>query len=74
MRKVCDECNLAKDLDQFWKNKAKPDGYFSKCINCCRTRRRSNCSKKGTGDGYANNVLASLRDSDDFKGVSGHDY
>jgi hypothetical protein len=74
MKKKCIECGFTKDIDEFWKDTAKPDGHMSKCNNCCRTRRRAAYSKKSTGEGYASSVIASLMHSDDSKGVHGDDY
>ena len=73
MKKKCNECGILKDPEQFGKQKAQDDGLYQKCILCCRTRGKAINSRKGSGDGYAASVLASLRDSDEHRGVSGRD-
>lgn len=39
-KKQCSKCRDRKDLSQFWKNKASPDGYDWKCKKCSREPAR----------------------------------
>ena len=47
--KVCKECNLEKEIKDFYKHKAMADGYLNKCIECVKARvikhRESNLEK-----------------------------
>jgi hypothetical protein len=38
--KICCECNIEKDLDQFSKNKNIKDGFNNRCKICCSIRNR----------------------------------
>ena len=31
LTKICNTCNINKDISLFWKNKAKPDWYDREC-------------------------------------------
>jgi hypothetical protein len=46
--KICCECNIEKDLDQFSKNKNIKDGFNNRCKICCsiRNRKRYELKKK----------------------------
>ena len=36
--KVCRECNVEKDLSNFYKHSAMADGHLNKCIECVKAR------------------------------------
>jgi hypothetical protein len=38
--KICCECNIEKDLDQFSKNKNIKDGFNNRCKICCSIRNK----------------------------------
>lgn len=42
MAKTCSSCGLVKDLEAFPKNKASPDGHYSKCKACRAITAKAN--------------------------------
>lgn len=39
--KICTKCRVEKGLTDFFKDKAKPDGHYSSCKECCRVYKQS---------------------------------
>ena len=67
--KKCNECRRELNIRLFWKRKDTPDGYFSKCINCCKTRKKAIRSRWKSGQSYADKILSDLQTYDEKKGV-----
>lgn len=44
--KICTKCKVEKGLTDFFKDKVKPDGYYSSCKECCKAYKQSEAYKK----------------------------
>ena len=45
--KICRRCLRTKPLDQFWRNRAHPDGHCSWCKDCMHKHRGENVMSHG---------------------------
>lgn len=53
MKKRCVTCKQEKDLDEFWKNKSRPDGKHSQCISCIKAAYKPKTKEKANRDAKA---------------------
>ena len=45
MTKICNKCNIEKNITEFNKNKRIKDGYFNTCKKCRKIQRKKNEKK-----------------------------
>lgn len=45
MKKICKDCNLEKDIKEFYKHPQTKDGYLNKCKDCVRQRVKNHRDK-----------------------------
>ena len=68
--KVCNECQVKKPLDGFYKHAAMADGHLNKCIDCVRARiakhREANLEKIREYDRRRSNQLHRVKAREEY--------
>jgi superfamily II helicase len=64
--KTCKKCLIAKELTEFNKHKASPDGHNPKCRQCVKAKNREALTKpdKKKTDAWINSITFNLTGND----------